>query len=201
LWTLSKSMNNDKHILLDSIQQVRDLFVLHQIKYFVGGSMMLYLRGVEVDVHDIDIFVDEMDYSRACHLLDHIAQPVEKEPNSLYQTTYFQMYQMGDISIDIMSEFKISIKDALFHYPSFMLVGEIMVHPRLGNIMLMFPEDWIVIYQLIHRPQKVRDICLYFETHLPNLERIMSICECIDNPLVSKATYQEVIQAINSLQS
>jgi hypothetical protein len=195
-------MNNDKRILLDSIQQIRDLFELHHIKYFVGGSMMLFLRGVEVDVHDIDIMVDQMDYIRASHLLGSIAKPVEKEPNSIYQTTYFQMYQMGDISIDIMAEFKVTINDdALFHYPSLMLVGERMVHPKVGNIMLMLLEDWLVIYQLIHRPQKVRDICLYFETHHPTLTRIMSICNCIDSALVSKETYQEVIQAIDSIQS
>jgi hypothetical protein len=194
-------MNNDKRILLDSIQQMRDLFDLHQIKYFIGGSMMLYLRGVEVDVHDIDIFVDEVDYFKACHLLESVAHPVEKEPNSMYQTSYFQMYQMGDHSIDIMAEFKVSIKDALFHYPSLMLVGEEVVHPIVGNMMLMLVEDWLVMYQLISRPRKVRDICSYFETHRPNLERIMSICNCIDNSLVSTATYQEVIQAIHSVQS
>ena len=195
-------MNNDKSNLLDSIQQIRDLFELNQIKYFVGGSMMLFLRGVEVDVHDIDIMVDQMDYIRASHLIGSIAKAVEKEPSSIYQTTYFQMYQMGDISIDIMAEFKVSIKDdALFHYPSFMLVGEVIVHPRVGSMMLMLLEDWLVIYQLIHRPQKVHDICSYFKTHLPNLERIMSICNCVDSTLVSKAIYQEVIQAIHAVQS
>ena len=190
-------MNNNKVVLLESIRQIRDLFEPYQIRYFIGGSMMLYLRGMEVEVHDIDIFVDERDYNTACDLLHHVAQSVEKEPNSMYQTTYFQKFLMGDVSIDIMAEFKVVFKEALFHYPTSVLVGEEVVHPIIGPMMLMLIEDWIVIYHVINRPRKVLDICSYFETHLPNFERIMIICNCMDSTFVSMSTYQEVTQAMH----
>ncbi|WP_313491379.1 nucleotidyltransferase domain-containing protein [Exiguobacterium sp.] len=121
-----------------------------QIRFGIGGSLLLAHHGLPVTPLDIDLVVALEDVERAIQLLSEMGTVVEHDEMSLYATQVFQEFIIHDIDLDLMSGLRIRHDEGIFVYP--------FVEQTLNETGLPFMSlvDWYVIYQLIPgREQKV----------------------------------------------
>jgi len=85
------------------LTQLADLLNRQKLRWAVGGSLMLYLRGVVSDFEDIDLFVTLEDAQQVIELLDQVAIPQETVPSEQFQTVVYKKYLMDGVFIDIMA--------------------------------------------------------------------------------------------------
>lgn len=93
------------------LTQLADLLNRQKLRWAVGGSLMLYLRGVVSDFEDIDLFVTLEDAQQVIELLDQVAIPQVTVPSEQFQTVVYKKYLMDGVFIDVMAGFKIVVND------------------------------------------------------------------------------------------
>ncbi|WP_290758650.1 MULTISPECIES: nucleotidyltransferase domain-containing protein [unclassified Exiguobacterium] len=121
-----------------------------QIRFGIGGSLLLAHHGLPVTPRDIDLVVALEDVERAIQLLSEMGTVVEKDETSLYATQVFQEFIIYDIDLDLMSGLQIRHDEGIFAYP----FAEQTINET--GLPFMSLVDWYVIYQLIPgREQKV----------------------------------------------
>jgi len=121
-----------------------------QIRFGIGGSLLLAHHGLPVTPRDIDLVFALEDVERAIQVLSEMGTVVEQLETSLYATQVFQEFIIKGIDIDLMSGLQIRHDEGIFVYP--------FAEQTINETGLPFMElvDWYVIYQLIPgREQKV----------------------------------------------
>jgi hypothetical protein len=131
------------------------------IKYGIGGSLLLYSYGLVSTCHDIDLlFIDE-DYEKVKSLFALYIYHEKKEQHPLYKTSHMLKLKINGIDIDMMFDFKITFDKYSFVY-------QFQTNKRFIEGALLdfsFLEDWYLIYQLIPgRKEKVKWIEDYYLT-------------------------------------
>ena len=84
------------------------------ITWCVGASLLLYVKGIATDFHDIDIMVLEEDALRVKDVLLRMGSQQPSHSNPRYQTTYFFEFIVAGVEIDVMGDFVI-VKDGIAH--------------------------------------------------------------------------------------
>jgi len=121
-----------------------------QIRFGIGGSLLLAHHGLSVTPRDIDLVVALEDVERAVQVLSEMGTVVEQDETSLYATQVFQEFIIHDIDLDLMSGLRIRHDEGTFVYP----FAEQTINET--GLPFMALVDWYVIYQLIPgREQKV----------------------------------------------
>lgn len=137
------------------LSQIARLFNKNNIKWNLGASCMLYLRGIVEEFSDIDLFVSKNDISLAKTILDQygVIQPHTKSDS--YKTDFFSEYIIEDVDIDLISGFKI-LKDHKLYDLSFddnEMFETIKFNDEL--IYLASLDKWEYFYQIMDRKDKV----------------------------------------------
>lgn len=162
--------------ILTTIVKVSHEMNKESIRWAVGASMMLKLRGIDIEVHDIDLMVHEDDFELAHSCLLSFCEEIRVESSNLFKTRYFKRYSYMNTEIDLMSGMGIMHKTGLFNdrFETF----EISVRYENVEIPLCYIEDWFVFYHLMpERTKTINRIDLYFSTHPINKARIIRILE------------------------
>lgn len=121
-----------------------------QIRFGIGGSLLLAHHGLPVTPRDIDLVVALEDAERAVQVLSEMGTVVEQLETSLYATQVFQEFIIKGIDLDLMSGLQIRHDEGVFVYP----FAEQTINET--GLPFMALVDWYVIYQLIPgREQKV----------------------------------------------
>ncbi len=76
-------------------------------QWALGGSAMLYLRGMVDGFHDIDIMVSSSSVCPVSACMDSIATRLVTAPNDNFSSNNFVQYEMNGIGIDIICDFGI----------------------------------------------------------------------------------------------
>ena len=95
------------------LTQLAELLNRQKLRWAIGGSLMLYLRGVVSDFKDIDLFVTLEDAQQVIELLDQVAIPQETVPSEQFQTVVYKKYLMDGVFIDVMAGFKVVVSDGV----------------------------------------------------------------------------------------
>lgn len=134
----------------------------NNIRWGVGASMLMYLKGINVAVNDIDILIDINDLLKFQGLVDQYSYI--KELKSLkYPTSHFFELTIDNVDIDIMFNFKVQTKETIYHYPfdiellDFIFLDE-------SKIYLLSLKDWLNAYKAMERTGKVS----LLEKHIKN---------------------------------
>lgn len=140
-----------------ALLKIAELFNKNNIRYGVGGSLLLNHYGLIDRVNDVDIIVDKDDIKLANELLLMIAKKKDPTINDGFATTFFYQYELETIDIDIMADFKIIHVEGVYTYPfdEFSITNTIFKN----NIRISYSalEDWYVIYHLLNnRKNKVK---------------------------------------------
>mgnify|MGYP002348896486 CR=1 FL=1 len=93
--------NNPKLLVL---KKIASCFNSSQITYALGGSLMLNLRGIQVDYHDIDLMVTLSGSLKADRLLQCLGTKLPKRNNDDYTTEFFGEYVIDGVDVDLMAD-------------------------------------------------------------------------------------------------
>ena len=97
---------------------VAEAFQAAHIRWALGASGMLYLRGITDTFHDLDIVVETGDALRAKEILLRMGTLHPSTPE-IYHTRYFFEFTVQGVDIDLMGGFAIErdgvVYDCSFH--------------------------------------------------------------------------------------
>ena len=146
-------MNNNK--LLIQLQQLSEL--LRPFQFGVGGSCLLWHLGLEVTPNDIDIVCSEDDFAASCHALAAQYQLQHSPPHSEYATAHFARFsRAGWPDIELMAGIAVKQNDSITHWH----FNPQRCHWQNG-VCWMPPADWLTLYQLFNRPERVTQLRHY----------------------------------------
>lgn len=158
-------------IILEDLMKIEDkLNVLLEIgnilnkagvRWAVGGSLLLYLKGISNQFNDIDIMVLKDDVDKVNDLFSNNDSFKVNGPNDQFKTFFYCELVIDSVDIDIMAGFAIVYNNEV-HDCS--LTSEGIVEKILINnveIPLQSVHDWRRYYVLMERKDKVEMIDLH----------------------------------------
>ena len=102
----SADMTDTEHKLMVLADIARELNK-EKITWAIGASLMLYLRGIVTQFHDIDIMVAECDAERAEQAICRIGKEQPRNGTAQYKTRYFIEFTVDGVDVDLMAGFVI----------------------------------------------------------------------------------------------
>lgn len=145
---------NNAH-LVTQLQQLCSL--LQPFQFGVGGSCLLWHLGLDTQPNDIDVVCTEADFVAICTVLasGFQRQPITEHPQ--YVSAHFARFSRADWpDIELMAGIAVKQHDRLIHW-SFT-----PQHCHWQNkVCWMPPSDWLQLYQLFDRPQRVAQLRRY----------------------------------------
>ncbi|MGP9802757.1 hypothetical protein [Rheinheimera sp. NSM] len=146
-------MNNNS--LTVQLQQLCTM--LQPLQFGVGGSCLLWQLGLENTPNDIDIVCTEQDFARICQLLSVRFTPQTTPAHAEYVSAHFACFNReGWPDIEVMAGIAVKQGDAVTNW---------QFNPQRchwqDSICWMPPADWLQLYQLFNRPQRVAQLRRY----------------------------------------
>jgi hypothetical protein len=146
-------MENERKLRV--LQKIARQLNAASVVWAVGGSMLLYFKGVTSEFHDIDILVKADDAETVRELLSRLGKLGAPKPNPKYRSKAFYEFTIGGADVDVMAGFVI-VKDSL-EYDCSLRDEEITEHVQVGDesIPLHSLAAWRRNYELMGKPEKV----------------------------------------------
>ena len=145
---------NEELRIKNALLNIASVLNENNVNWGLGGSLLLYLSGIETSVADIDIVIDENDMNKIEMIVkdyDHI----EKQKTDIYQTERFYSVSFKGIDIDLMVGFKISNENGVYSFPAGKkLVDKSIIIDRTV-INLCSLKDWLEAYIAMKRKNKI----------------------------------------------
>ncbi|HAW93403.1 MULTISPECIES: hypothetical protein [unclassified Arsukibacterium] len=146
-------MNNTK--LLAQLQQLCEL--LRPFRFGIGGSCLLWQLGLEKSPNDIDIVCSEDDFTAICQALAAEYQVQDRPVHSEYTSSHFARFShTGWPDIELMAGIAVKQGDNISRW---------QFNPQRchwqNSVCWMPPADWLQLYQLFNRPQRVAQLRHY----------------------------------------
>ncbi|MDD3573142.1 MAG: hypothetical protein PHP07_09390 [Eubacteriales bacterium] len=126
------------------------------IVWAVGGSLLLYLKGIAADFADIDVMVAEADAQTAKGILMSLGDIRPAHENAKYKTRCFWQFHVSGVDLDVMAGFAIMNEGQEYYFP---LIKESVVDCAVVNevrIPLQSLKEWRQYYGLMGRDEKVK---------------------------------------------
>lgn len=139
-----------------TLLKIAQLYNESEITWGIGGSALLDLYQIPIEVHDLDIMVSQDDYMRAYQVLEDLGVEHPKEPHSKFRTQLFRTYEIETCHVDLMSGMTVKWNDQWHEF--------IFTNDHIGQLLevdgvelpLMKLEDWYQLYHWLERPEKIR---------------------------------------------
>ena len=118
----------------------------------IGGSLLLVEQQLQQDFRDIDLVCTEAAFVAVDRVLSAIATPLDMTPHPQYCSRYFRRYQHASgLVIELMAGIAVRKSSGLLQYWRFDATTARLQY----GLRWMTLEDWLVLYQLFERPEKV----------------------------------------------
>lgn len=137
---------------------------LNGIACRIGGSTLLQQYGLVETANDLDVFVEPDQFERLDNVLSRVGEKLDTKPDPDYMTTYFGEYVFEGVEIDVMASFRMKCTDGIYTHP--------FIEPRAGWMRL---EEWVVLYSVMGRKEKVDLLHDYFQTAVLD-ETVLQTC-------------------------
>lgn len=131
--------------------------LLQPFQFGIGGSCLLWQLGLEKAPNDIDIVCTEQHFARIRQLLQpqFALQVIPEHPH--YISAHFARFRReGWPDIELMAGIAVKQAEAVISWP----FQPQRCHWQNG-ICWMPPADWLQLYQLFNRPQRVAQLRRY----------------------------------------
>ncbi|MEX2680647.1 MAG: hypothetical protein Q6373_003555 [Candidatus Sigynarchaeota archaeon] len=93
--------------ILDVLRLVQKELDANRMEWVLVGSLSLYLQGVPVVPHDIDIMTTKSGAYKCQELFKkHVMQPVEWGRTAEFES-YFGKFRIGNVLVEVMGELKV----------------------------------------------------------------------------------------------
>ena len=142
---------------IELLKKIARRFNEFNVTWALGASMMLYLKGIAREFHDIDLMISNDDVEIVRIILSDMGEikPANQNPNPMFHTKSFMEFTIDTIDVDVMAGFSIINDAKLFDYSlqKEQIVEKILLETEL--IPLQSPLLWCEYYRLMGRNEKV----------------------------------------------
>ncbi|MCK9235345.1 MAG: hypothetical protein WC225_04940 [Acholeplasmataceae bacterium] len=141
---------------LNVLQQVAHTLNQTEVMWAIGGSVLLYFKGIAEKFNDIDIMIKESDVERAKAALLKIGKGQPNIPHPQYKTKHFLEFKIDGIDVDVIAGFTIVYQNETHYFP----LKEKDIVEKIDFKGEMIPlqsiKTWRKYYQLMERNEKVK---------------------------------------------
>ncbi len=143
-------------IYLQVLTAIARRFNAARIVWAVGGSMLLYFKGIIKAFHDIDILVKTEDSETAKAILAELGTLKSSKPSAMFKSKAFYELTIDGVDVDVIAGFTI-VKDGIAHDCA-LQEDEIEDTIQIGGetIPLHSLAVWRRNYRLMNQTEKVR---------------------------------------------
>lgn len=133
---------------------IAEQFNAMRLTWGLGGSALLDVMGLAVQVHDLDIMVLAKDFDRASEILNQLGIEKKKAADPNFRTTHFMCYRVNDCDVDVMAGICVFNDSEWFDFV--FKANHIKQKISIENveIPLMSLSDWRQLYQAMGRVEK-----------------------------------------------
>ncbi len=183
--------------MIFTLNMIAEQFNLAEITWALGGSNVLKKYGLTDTVNDIDIFVMEKDIKRANQILSELGTKLAPNLSSKYETAYFYQFQVRNVQVDLICDFKIKYNNTLYTY----IFDEqsITDEDQIAGISIYYTslEDWYILYRLMNQSESEKTLNLekHFQLHgIKHMKLLSRALDKVPKELKFKIKYQLAIE-------
>lgn len=169
-------------IMEGTLLKITEQLNKYNIKWAVGGSLMLSIRGLETTPNDIDLLVSESDAPILIQVLETLGTKLSSKSSHPHLfSTHFSQFHVNGVGVDVMSNFGVKHETGMYVSPLNVETSEQLPYP-LSSL-----EDWYVLYLLMpNRESKAALIEDYFYKH--GVSKPSLLKQALTQPLPPLAT-------------
>lgn len=140
---------------LQILSQIAEKLNTQKITWAIGASLLLYLKGIVTEFHDIDIMVAEEDVEAAQRVLLSQGNQLPPNPKPQYKTKYFLEFHIAGVDVDMIAGFTIVHQGTDFYFP--LKKEDIKDYAEINGVKIPLQsiEEWRIYYELMGRTDKV----------------------------------------------
>lgn len=147
------------------LRQLADRFNRRRIRWHVGASMLLFLKGVIDRAGDLDLLVHEEDYTLAHGILREMGSEKKVGPHPMFRSAYFSTFEVEGVGVDLMAAYTVHFAGGVFTYPFAQQYDEV-VEDQGVSLYLAPLEFWLITYRAMGDPKgRVPLLWSYFDRH------------------------------------
>ena len=133
------------------------------ILWAVGGSAMLFLRGIVKEFRDIDLMVCEEDVEVAHAILLRHGKQLPVAEDDRFGSKHYRKYEIDGVEIDLIAGFVVNAEDGQHVCPLLMEEVDGCVDVFDEAVSLHALRTWYQYYTWMGRADRVKTIEDYFE--------------------------------------
>ena len=143
---------------IELLKKIALQFEKAHITWALGGSMMLYFKGIVPVFQDIDLMVADADAQTAQSILCSMGQMQPQTPNPKFRSKAFMEFVIDAVDVDVIAGFAIVSGDSVVDCS--LQKEQIVERMPLGEacIPLQSPALWCRYYRLMDRNEKAQMI-------------------------------------------
>lgn len=143
---------------IELLKKIALQFEKAHITWALGGSMMLYFKGIVPVFQDIDLMVADADAQTAQSILCSMGQMQQQPPNPKFRSKAFMEFVIDAVDVDVIAGFAIVSGDSVVDCS--LQKEQIAERMPLGEacIPLQSPALWCRYYRLMDRTEKAQMI-------------------------------------------
>lgn len=143
---------------IELLKKIAVQFEKAHITWALGGSMMLYFKGIVPVFQDIDLMVADADAQTAQSILCSMGQMQPQTPNPKFRSKAFMEFVIDAVDVDVIAGFAIVSGDSVVDCS--LQKEQIVERMPLGEacIPLQSPALWCRYYRLMDRTEKAQMI-------------------------------------------
>lgn len=143
---------------IELLKKIALQFEKAHITWALGGSMMLYFKGIVPVFQDIDLMVADADAQTAQSILCSMGQMQPQTPNPKFRSKAFMEFVIDSVDVDVIAGFAIVSGDSVVDCS--LQKEQIVERMPLGEacIPLQSPALWCRYYRLMDRNEKAQMI-------------------------------------------
>lgn len=143
---------------IELLKKIALQFEKAHITWALGGSMMLYFKGIVPVFQDIDLMVADADTQTAQSILCSMGQMQPQTPNPKFRSKAFMEFVIDAVDVDVIAGFAIVSGDSVVDCS--LQKEQIVERMPLGEacIPLQSPALWCRYYRLMDRTEKAQMI-------------------------------------------
>jgi hypothetical protein len=124
----------------------------------IGGSTLLHHLGLEAAPRDLDVFTTADNFAQVHAVLTAACgAPGERPPHPRYACAQFARFTTAQgVSIDLMADIAVRTDSGVQRWQ----FDPASIEHRNG-LQWMRAQDWLTLYQLFDRPQRVAQLTAY----------------------------------------
>lgn len=128
------------------------------LTWAIGGSLLLYFKGITNEFHDIDIMVAEEDVKVLKEIMLTFGQLLPPNPKVEYKTKHFLEFNVEGVEIDVMAGFTIVNRENEYYFP--LRAGSVNDFTEVNGVSIPLQSiaEWRKYYELMGRTEKVKMI-------------------------------------------